>query len=88
MEQEKEKDKKSKNLREIAENSFYQLLVIYSAIIVLIVLGFLSKYALYFNILGVIIAILGISITHKTKFDLKSVENASGNWLTEVNFLE
>ncbi len=78
-----EQKKGNKSLREIAENSFYQLLVVYSVITVLIVLGFLSKYALYFNILGLIIAILGISVIHKRKFDLKSIENPDYDYDSE-----
>lgn len=64
-------------MKNILKNSFWQLIAIYSAIILVIALGFLGKYTLYFNILALIIAILGISIISKetpinSKINLKS----------------
>ena len=50
----------------ILKNSFYQLLAIYTILIALITLGFLSKYTLQFHLLSIIIAILGV-ITIKEK---------------------
>ncbi len=52
-------------MKNILKNSFWQLIIIYSAIILIIALGFLSEYTLYFNILALIIAVLGISIITK-----------------------
>lgn len=50
-------NQKSKN---VAKNVFWMLIVIYTVIILLIALGVISKYTLHFEILALIIAILGI----------------------------
>ena len=62
-------------MKTIIKNSFYQLLAIYTAIILVIALGFLGRYALYFNILALIIAILGISIINVKPLDKESKLN-------------
>jgi hypothetical protein len=50
---------------EVIENSFYQLLLVYAALIAVISVGFISKYSIYFNILAVVIALFGISLLFK-----------------------
>lgn len=53
------------DIKGTAQNTFWQLLTIYSVFIVLIALGFLSRYSLYFNIFALIIAIFGIFLIDK-----------------------
>ncbi|MEK6884775.1 MAG: hypothetical protein AABY22_34405, partial [Nanoarchaeota archaeon] len=52
-------------IQDITENTFWQLLTIYIILIIAIALGFLSRFALYFNIFALIISIFGISILSK-----------------------
>ena len=61
-------------ISDVAKNSFWQLLVIYTLAVFIIALGFFSKYALYYNILALIIALFGIFLT-KNSF----VENQNPN---------
>ncbi len=46
-------------IKSILQDSFYQLLAVYTLIVFIIALGFLSKYSLQFNILAIIIGIIG-----------------------------
>ncbi|MDP1728794.1 MAG: glycosyltransferase family 39 protein, partial [archaeon] len=57
-------------MKQILKNSFWQLITIYTAIVVLIALGFLSKYSIQFNILAIIIGIIGAFSLNKEK-DIK-----------------
>lgn len=61
------------DIKSIAQNTFWQLLIVYIIFIFLIAIGFLGKYVLYFNILALIIAIFGISILNNK--DKKSESN-------------
>ncbi len=54
-------------MKKVLENSFWQLLTIYSFIMILIALGFLSKYTLYFNLLAIIIALFSLSMNFEKK---------------------
>ena len=54
----------------ITQNTFWQLLIVYIILILIISLGFLSKYSLYFNIFALIIAIFGISILNDKSSEL------------------
>ena len=61
------------NIKQIAQNSFYQLLVIYAVIVILIAVGIFHKFSLQFHILAIILGIIGIAVlpdsvsTEKTK---------------------
>ncbi|MFH1547618.1 MAG: hypothetical protein ABIC57_03970, partial [bacterium] len=46
-------------MREIARSSFWQLLVVYAALVVLISLNLFWKYTLHFEIFAVVIAVIG-----------------------------
>ena len=48
-------------MKTILNNTFNQLIIIYTLLVLTISLGFLSKYTLQFHILAVILAIIGIS---------------------------
>lgn len=48
------------------KDSFWQLITLYTAIIIAIALGFLSPYARYFNILAIVIAIIGFITLKET----------------------
>jgi hypothetical protein len=50
-------------MKSILKNSFYQLIGIYSIIILFISLGLFWKYSLQFHILAIVVALLGITIT-------------------------
>jgi len=52
-------------LKNIFENSFYQLLAVYTFLVLLISLKLFWKYAIHFEILALIVAILGITIIYK-----------------------
>ncbi|MBM3234021.1 hypothetical protein FJZ19_02915 [Candidatus Pacearchaeota archaeon] len=58
-------------IKSIIENSFYQLLVIYSIIILLVALGLFWKYSFQLHIFAIILAIFGISITNKESKGIK-----------------
>ena len=64
-----------RQLKEIAGNTFYQLMIVYTICVLLIALGFLSKYTLQFHIFAVMLGILGVSIipeeTSKVKINRK-----------------
>lgn len=51
------------------QSTFYQLLAVYTLLIILISLGFFWKYSLQFHVFAVIIAIFGISIISREKSD-------------------
>ena len=46
-------------MKHILRNSFWQLMIIYTAIILLVAFGFLSKYSLQFNLLAIAIGLIG-----------------------------
>ncbi|MEK6883521.1 MAG: hypothetical protein AABY22_28090, partial [Nanoarchaeota archaeon] len=46
-------------MKSILKNSFWQLITLYTLIIVLVLFGIFSKYALQFNILAIVIGIIG-----------------------------
>ena len=54
-------------MKRILKNSLYQLLVVYTILIVVISLGFLSKFTLQFHIFAVILGILSIPIINNFK---------------------
>ena len=56
-------------MAKIIENSFYQLMVVYSLVVILIALGTVSRFALQFHIFAFIIALFGISIISKKELD-------------------
>ena len=47
-------------MRNILENSFYQLIAIYTVFIAMIAFGFLNRYSLQFHILGIALGVMGI----------------------------
>jgi len=47
-------------VKDIVKESFWQLLAVYSFLILIVALGFFSKYSIYFNALALIVAILGV----------------------------
>src|SRR3989338_8415008 len=47
-------------MREIIKNSFWQLLSVYTLLVIAIALGFLGKYALQMHLLAILLGILGI----------------------------
>lgn len=49
-------------LKQILQSAFYQLLVVYTLFILLIALGFLSKYTLQFHIFAFVLAFFGIAV--------------------------
>ncbi len=57
--------------KQILQKSFYQLLVIYAILVLLISLNLFWKYSLQFQIFAFIIAILGITIISKEKLSKK-----------------
>ncbi len=59
-------------LKEISSKTYWQLLVLYTAFIIAIALGFLNQYTLYFNIFALLVAIFGISIISKEETNEKS----------------
>lgn len=70
------------DIKNIAQNTFWQLLIVYIIFILLIAFGFLGKYALYFNIFALIIAIFGISILND-----KSSESNISKKLQNILFI-
>lgn len=52
-------------MKNILKNSFYQLLTIYSFLIILIAIGLFWKYSLQFHVLALFIALFGVLILHK-----------------------
>jgi hypothetical protein len=50
-------------IKEILKNSFYQLLIIYTALIVLITMGLFWKFTIHMEIFALILGILGIFIS-------------------------
>lgn len=62
----------------IINSGFLQLTLIYSVLVLVISLGFISKYSLYFNIPALIIAIFGISIIGK-ETSINNQENHDKN---------
>ena len=52
-------------MKQILENSFYQLLMIYVLLVFFISINFYSKYSLHFEIFAAILAILGFFILEK-----------------------
>ncbi len=55
----------------VLEDTFYQLLGVYALAVLLIALGIVGKYALHFQIVAVVIALIGIAAYHE-KRDLLS----------------
>ncbi len=53
-------------LKQILQDSFYQLLFIYVILIVIVSLGVFSKFTLHFEIFAVIIALLGFFVIRKS----------------------
>ncbi len=60
-------------LGETLENSFYQLILVYSAFVILIAFGFLRRFSLQFHIFALLVAFAGIWILLKDgkQFDIK-----------------
>lgn len=56
------------HLKHIFENSFYQLLAVYTLLVVLISLNLFWKYSLQLQILALIIAVLGIVVISKKSY--------------------
>jgi hypothetical protein len=54
-----------KKFKKILQNSFYQLLAIYTFLVLLISLNLFGKYSLQFQIFAVVLAVLGIFIVSK-----------------------
>ena len=57
-------------MKNILKNSFWQLMVIYVLIIILIIFGIFSQYALQFNVLAVVIGLIG-AFTLNRERDIK-----------------
>lgn len=58
-------------MKNILKNSFWQLTIVYTIIILLVLFGFLSKYSLQFNILAIVIGIIGAITLKKEKKEIK-----------------
>lgn len=59
----------------VAKNSFYQLFTLYSIVVLLTTSGFLSKYTFQFNVLALVIALIGaygIKVSNKKEERVKS----------------
>jgi dolichyl-phosphate-mannose-protein mannosyltransferase len=54
-----------KQVKEVFQNSFYQLLVVYAIFVALISFSLLKKYTLHFEVLAILLAVIGISILSK-----------------------
>ena len=62
---------KINKVKEILNSSFWQLITIYTFILILVSFGFLSKYALQFNIFAIIIGLIGAFSLKINKSELK-----------------
>ena len=69
-------------IKQILQNSFYQLLVIYTILVLLISLNLFWKYSLQFQIFAFILAIIGISITSS---QTKDTSDTHKNNLQHIN---
>lgn len=58
-----------KKIKEITTNTFYQLLVVYTALILLISINLFSEYTYHFEIFAILLAVLGITIISTDKTD-------------------
>jgi len=68
-------------MKNTLKNSFWQLTVIYTAIVVLIALGLLWEYSLQFHIFAIIIAVLGIFIIKKEDTSEETINKKIHKWL-------
>lgn len=60
-----------KKVKQIIQNSFYQLLIVYTFLILLISLNLFWKYSLQFQIFAILLAVLGIFIISKEELPNK-----------------
>lgn len=74
-------------IEEISKHSFFQLLVIYTIVIVIISLGLFSKFTLHFEILALVLSILGVYLIKSERLEKIKINDKIHYFLLGISLI-